>query len=240
MRRILFGATIAALTAATPTLAADLRVKAPATGPAQFSWTGCYIGGHIGGAFSTDTTTGALGVSTSHTSSGFAGGGQIGCDYQFAPGWVLGAEGRAAWTGLKRSSAGTVTFPAAAVTVPAQFTVSNNFLASATARLGYSFVDRRLFYVKGGAAWVNEKADIAFTNLVGTAVDPSTSTTRTGWTIGTGAEWAFAPHWSATLEYDYYDFGTRSLTLTAPTDTVTVSNFKDTIQTVTAGVNYHF
>jgi len=72
------------------------------------------------------------------------------------------------------------------------------------------------------------------------AVDPSTSTTRTGWTIGTGAEWAFAPNWSATLEYDYYDFGSMGLTLTAPNQTVTVSSFKDTIQTVTAGVNYHF
>jgi len=133
-------------------IAADLRVKAPAMSPAQCSWTGC----HIGGALSNDTTTSVFGVSTSHNSSGFVGGGQIGCDYQFAPGWVLEVEGRAAWTGLKSSSAGSVKFPAAGVTVPAQFTVSNDFLASATTRLGYSFVDRRLFYVKGGAAWTKE------------------------------------------------------------------------------------
>jgi outer membrane immunogenic protein len=241
MRRILSGATIVALTAATPTFAADLAVKAPAmipAVPAPFSWTGCHIGGHIGGAFSDDTSTGALGVSRSHNSAGFVGGGQIGCDYQFAPGWVLGVEGRAAWTSLKGSNAGIVRFPAAGVTVPAQFTVSNDFLASATARLGYSFVDRWLFYVKGGAAWTDEKVDIAFTNLRGIAVDPSTSTTRTGWTVGTGVEWAFAPNWSATLEYDYYDFGSKGLTLTAPV--VTVSSFKDTIHAVTAGVNYHF
>jgi outer membrane immunogenic protein len=240
MRRILSGAAIVALTAAAPAFAADLQVKAPAMSSAQFSWTGCYIGGHIGGAFSRDTTTSAFGVSASHNSSSFAGGGQIGCDYQFAPGWVLGLEGRAAWTGLKSSSAGSVRFAAAGVTVPSQFTVSNNFLASATTRLGYSFVDRRLFYVKGGAAWTNEKVDIAFTNLLGMAVDPSTSTTRTGWTIGTGAEWAFVPNWSATLEYDYYDFGSMGLTLTAPNQAVIVNSLKDTIQTVTAGVNYRF
>jgi outer membrane immunogenic protein len=240
MGRFLSGAMIVALTAATPAFAADLRVKAPAMSPAQFSWTGCHIGGHIGGVSSNDTTTNVFGVSRSDNSSGFVGGGQIGCDYQFAPGWVLGVEGQAAWTSLKSNSASAVRFPAAGVTVPSQFTVSNDFLASATARLGYSFVDRRLLYVKGGAAWTNEKVDDAFTNLLGMAVDPSTSTTRTGWTIGAGAEWAFVPNWSATLEYDYYDFGSMGLTLTAPNQAVTVNSLKDTIQTVTAGVNYRF
>jgi len=82
--------------------------------------------------------------------------------------------------------------------------------------------------------------DDAFTNIRGIAVDPSTSTTRTGWTIGTGLEWAFARNWSATLEYDYYDFGSKGLTLTDPNATVTVSSFKDTIHAVTVGVNYRF
>jgi opacity protein-like surface antigen len=58
----------------------------------------------------------------------------------------------------------------------------------ATGRLGYSFVHRWLFYVKGGAAWTDEKVDDAFTNFRGIAVDPTTSNTRTGWTIGTGTE----------------------------------------------------
>jgi outer membrane immunogenic protein len=155
--------------------AADLAVKAPAVAPvALYNWTGCHIGGNIGGVFSDDTTTNRLGVTRSHDSSGFVGGGQIGCDYQFAPAWVVGAEGRGAWMSLKESNAGTVTFPAAGVTVPSQFTVSNNFLASATARLGYSFANGWLSYVKGGAAWTNEKVDDALTNPRGMAVDPST------------------------------------------------------------------
>ncbi|MGA2128718.1 MAG: outer membrane beta-barrel protein, partial [Xanthobacteraceae bacterium] len=145
-----------ALTASTPMLAADLPMKAPSmipAVPAPFSWTGCHIGGHVGGAFSDDTGTNALGDSRSHNSSGFVGGGQIGCDYQFAPGWVLGVEGRAAWTSLKGSNASTVRNLLTGVTLPSQFTVNNDFLASATARLGYSFVDRWLLYAKGGAAW---------------------------------------------------------------------------------------
>jgi outer membrane immunogenic protein len=237
---MLSAATLVALTAAIPAFAADLPMKAPAMiAPAPFSWTGCHIGGHLGGAFSEDTATNRFGVSASHNSSGFVGGGQIGCDYQFAPGWVVGVEGRAAWSSLKASNAGTVRFLATGLTVPSQFTVRNDFLASATARLGYSFANPWLFYVKGGAAWTDEKVDDAFT-LNGIAVDPGTSTTRTGWTVGTGVEWAFAPNWSTTLEYDYYDFGSNALTLTGPITFVTVASFKDTIHEVTAGVNYHF
>jgi outer membrane immunogenic protein len=57
-------------------------------------------------------------------------------------------------------------------------------------------------------------------------------------------EWAFARNWSATLEYDYYDFGSKGLTLTDDSaivnEIVTVHSFKDTIHAVTVGVNYHF
>jgi outer membrane immunogenic protein len=33
---------------------------------------------------------------------------------------------------------------------------------------------------------------------------------RNGWTVGSGIEVAFAPGWSAKLEYLYLDFGRRS------------------------------
>jgi outer membrane immunogenic protein len=193
----------------------------------------------MGGAFRDLTETNTLGASTTHSSAGFVGGAQIGCDYQFAPGWLLGVDGRAAWTGLKSSIAGSLT-NSTGVVLPSQFTATNDFLASATGRLGYSFFDRRLLFVKGGVAWTSEKADVAFTTLQGLAVDPSSSATLTGWTAGIGSEWAFAPSWSVSLETDYYDFGGRSLRLTAPNATV-ISNFKrDGILTVTAGLNYRF
>jgi outer membrane immunogenic protein len=155
---------------------------------------------------------------------------------------VLGVEGRAAWTSLKETDASFVTNLVTGVMHPSQFTSSNDFLASTTARLGYSFVDRWLLYAKGGAAWTQEKLDDAFTTVRGVAVDPSSSSTRTGWTVGGGVEWAFAPHWSVTLEYDYYVFGDsgRTLTDTANDAVVTINSFKDTIQAVTAGLNYRF
>jgi outer membrane immunogenic protein len=242
MRKLLAGAALLALTAAAPVFAADLAVKAPPNVPAPvFSWTGCFVGAHVGGAIREDRITGSLGKSASFDTGGFVGGGQIGCDYQFAGGWVVGAEGRAAWTSLKSTNAGSVVFFATGATVPSQRTTNNEYLASATARLGYSFADRWLVFVRGGAAWTNEKIDDAFIRPDGLAVDPRGSDTRTGWTVGAGVDWAFAPHWSATLEYNYYDFGNNGLLLTDNVGTrVTIFSLKDNIHAVTTGVNYHF
>ncbi len=244
MKKLVLGSVALAAFAAGPALAADMNpVPAPVYSKAPlYSWTGCYVGGHVGGVASEDRTTNELGNSASFSSGGFVGGGQIGCDYQFAPGWVAGVEGRAAWTSLKNSRPATVRNLVTGLTLPSQFTLGNDFLASATARLGYSFADRWLVFARGGAAWTREKADVAFTTSGGMAVDPGATMTRTGWTIGTGVDWAFAPHWSATLEYNYYDFGNHGATLTSTTNNVVVTVFslKDTISTVTAGVNYHF
>jgi outer membrane immunogenic protein len=221
-------------------LPARTYTKAPVAVPV-YNWTGCYIGGHIGGVVSEDRTNNAAGNIIDFSSTGFVGGGQIGCDYQFAPGWVVGVEGRAAWSSLTNTHASPVRNLITGVILPSQLTLSNDFLASATARLGYSFADRWLVFARGGAAWTHERADDAFTRPAGDFVDPSATMTPTGWTAGTGVEWAFAPHWWASVEYDYYDFGNRSILLTTTNNvTVNLSGLRDTMHTVTAGVDYYF
>ena len=78
----LFAASLTAVTAS----AADLPRRAPAPAPVYApvaSWTGCYIGGNLGGAWgSREITTNNGTFSGSNDSARFAGGGQIGCDYQ--------------------------------------------------------------------------------------------------------------------------------------------------------------
>jgi len=104
MRRSLLAST--ALTASSTVVsgavfAADMAVKAPpAPRPAPFSWTGCYIGGNAGAAWTSIdqrlTTAPPFRVirsdSGGHDTS-FTGGGQLGCNQQFAPNWVFGLEG---------------------------------------------------------------------------------------------------------------------------------------------------
>jgi outer membrane immunogenic protein len=249
MRGLIVLAT-AALTATSPAFADDLAAIPTIVPAAPFSWTGCYIGGNFGFGVGDDGTTGLSGTTTNFSATGFMGGGQIGCDHQLAPRWVVGVEGQADWTNLNNTRAGTVRYPAIGLTVPSQDTINNDFLATLTVRLGYSIVDHVLVFAKGGAAWTDEKYAIAFTippfSVRGlppqgfAAADASATRTLTGWTIGTGLDWAFAPHWSATLEYDYYDFGDRGELLTDPNTTVNVYSLKDRINTVTVGVNYHF
>jgi outer membrane immunogenic protein len=243
MLKIMSGAAIIAL-AATAASAADLPFKAKApVAPIKFTWTGCYVGGHIGAAFSEDRTTSSNGGIVDFSPTGFVGGGQIGCNYQFASNWVIGAEGRAAWTSLENTHAASVIFTGfggLTTRVPSRFTLQNDFLASATARLGYVFGESWLVYARGGAAWTDEKIDDAFINPAGRASDPGATLTRTGWTAGAGVEWAFAAQWSANVEYNYYDFGNKGVLLTGPLNTVSVNSLRDTIHSATIGVNYHF
>lgn len=242
MLRVFSAATLFALAAATNASAADLALKGPPAAPIKFTWNGCFVGGHIGGAVSDDRTVNNLGTIRDYSGAGFVGGGQIGCDYQFAPDWVVGAEGRAAWSSLRSSHGGNVRNLNNGVVVPSQFITTNDFLASATGRLGYVHAERWLVYARGGAAWTRERNEDPFITPAGTPVDPSTTSTRTGWTVGGGAEWAFAPHWSANVEYNYYDFGTHGITMTNTAPLVNVVGFqvRDRIHTATVGVNYRF
>ena len=101
--------------------------KAPA---AAFSWTGCYMGAHIGGALSDDTRTSVFGNTTDFNTGGFVGGAQIGCDYQFANGWVVGGEGRVAGMTMKHSTNGTVTSLTTGDVFASRFNLENDVLAS--------------------------------------------------------------------------------------------------------------
>src|SRR6266545_4845248 len=74
--------------------AAPYRPPAPPPAPIYFSWSGCYVGGHVGGIwtrkdwFVRDPAFASFGQSDgSHDADGFIGGVQGGCEYQFAGGW---------------------------------------------------------------------------------------------------------------------------------------------------------
>ena len=100
MKRLLV-ATAVAVALFAPAQAADMRarplpVKAPpAMAPAVYSWTGWYIGAHIGGGWGTSDWTDVtytLGLNDANPHpNGFIGGGQIGVNYQINQ-FVLGVE----------------------------------------------------------------------------------------------------------------------------------------------------
>ena len=218
--------------------AADLQRRAPAPAyvPAAappITWTGCYIGGNLGGIFGRAEADFGFG-DLSSDNSGFAGGGQIGCDYQFAGGWVIGFRNMIDWANLSRDR--TVNFDTGD---RATVKIKNDWFDTLTGRIGYAVAPSWLFYGQGGAVWAKNSAEIHINgDDVGTL-----SRTRTGWTAGAGVEWMFAPNWSAFLEANYMDFGSNDRNISAPL-TVCASgcafSTKATATTVLAGVNYRF
>jgi outer membrane immunogenic protein len=235
----------------TSAFAADLAVKTRSAPVPAFSWTSCYFGLHAGGGFaSTDVTDPAqlvqdsilgagttTGVTSAHLSpSGAVIGGQLGCDYQFAPNWVVGIEGSASGSTLKGST--TVGLPAGFAGDQALVSSKTDFLPSVTGRLGYA-IDRTLLYGKAGVAWESNKYTVAG-SFQGASFDYEGFDTRTGWTAGAGVEWAFSRNWSVNVEYDYYSFGRGTSLLSDNVSGLSgLVDAKQSIQVVKAGLNFH-
>jgi outer membrane immunogenic protein len=216
-------------------------MPAPVTTPtASFSWSGCYLGGHMGlaGGHTTwkDTVpNGAIdatgsGQTANTDMSGGLYGGQIGCDYQFGN-LVAGIEGS--------FSAATL-----AGTNMDQFNSTwtlrskTDWLGSVTGRLGFT-ADRALIYARGGIAWAHNDFEIENTAIL--AGKPSL--TRMGWVLGAGVEWSLAPCWTAFVEGDYYSFVGKNVPFAGdainPTPPFVVQT-SQTIETLKVGVNYRF
>ncbi len=201
--------------------AADLPRKAPMAAPAVaqvYNWTGLYVGVH--GGYGWGDVSG-LDV------DGWFLGGQIGFNWQ-APGSpiVFGVELDSAWANIEGSAV-----------IPGVVGVASeiDYQGSLRARVGYSF-GPALLYVTGGLAWMHNDVAVAAVVAPGFVVGASDDNTHFGWTIGAGLEYAFAPNWSAKVEYLYADYGAETyfapiaggLSLDAQTHTVKL------------GLNYRF
>jgi outer membrane immunogenic protein len=237
--RLRLGAVvIGALGICGSALAADMPLKAPAAAPlipAPPSWTGCYIGGNLGGGWALKDWTnprGDLDVSGGTAALGsFVGGGQIGCDYQFALPWVIGLEGM--FNGADLSATVTDT-----VNPDFQFSSRVNWFGTLTARLGYTLMPTGLLYVKGGVAWTRDRHSVLDQSSGAVA---SAENTRSGWTAGVGFEYMFLPNWSAFVEYDYMGFGTSTLPFTASDGSFHETwDIRQNVQAVLVGLNFRF
>jgi outer membrane immunogenic protein len=251
MKRILIASAVA-FAAGGQAFAADLPppMAPPPRAPAMYvpvvplyNWTGFYIGGNVGAGWNstgsiTDTFGSTFGTTT-HTS--FLGGGQVGVNYEFGGGVVVGAEAMFDWL-PNTSNTINATGAGAATGSTAAATINNRWLTTATGKLGYAW-DRVLLYGKGGGAWVGTSNPSITVN--GAPASFSTNSANNfGWTAGLGVEWAFAGNWSARAEWDYVRLQNQSYTVasTAPggfaNDVIRVNN--RSINMFTAGLNYKF
>ena len=275
MKRFLLASAAAAVISTTAG-AADLPVKYPVKAIPEpgFSWTGFYIGGNAGygwGGGSDDyyknnciktppskTCThksitsyslsggggGGLGGGGGGDPSGFVGGGQIGYNYQFQNNFVLGFETDIQGADLRGSTDWSP------VQHPGAFNreTSIDYYGTIRARVGYA-IDRFLPYVTGGLAY----GKLGFSETFISSQNPvwnyaaADSSTKWGWTVGAGAEYAITNNWSVRAEYLYVNLGNMDYAFSVP-NYDSYGYYKDarfgsidgSFQTLRFAVNYRF
>jgi outer membrane immunogenic protein len=221
-----------------PAVGADLPTKAPQAqvyAPLPFTWTGFYIGPNVGGAWGQGTVTNKATGGTFGTGEhgAFAGGGQLGYNYQVGN-VVFGVEGFFDGIASGNNTSNVVTGLAGH-----QFRGTANAIwaSSVAGRLGFTGAgfDHWLFYAKGGGGWVGYDATVSdLTN----GLSAKTTSSQGGWMAGGGIEWAFAPNWTARVDYQFIGLNGFSVAPTFVADRFVVNN--PNVQTVTFGINYLF
>jgi outer membrane immunogenic protein len=228
-------------------------------------WTGFYVGLNIGGGWSanggnnsflpfSDTTfpIGAVpygsntpnlfflpgGGTTGNNTGGVVGGGQVGYNYQFGNSFVIGAEADIQGTSISGGHQGNFIglFPSpfrnSATGLLSPLVTGNGgnlslpWFGTVRGRAGYLITPTLLLYGTGGFAYggvdVFQRSDVF-----------------TGWTAGGGAEWLFAPHWSAKVEYLYVNLNSSGVN-GAFTGFEFGTHHHPQLNVVRVGVNYHF
>ena len=146
----------------------------------------------------------------------------------------------------------------------ATLSTKTDFIGTVTGRLGHTFgsIGQGMIYGKGGVAWITNRhsftGSVTFvecaaavfilpnppqciaTNTFFTAFNWTGKETSVGWTIGFGVEWAILGNWTIKGEYDYLDFGTKTVTLNDQLLGPASFSIRQRISQVKFGVNYRF
>jgi len=215
----------------------------PAVAPV---WTGFYAGINGGGSFGDSEN---LRVTNDYRSipeadigqfyrDGGFGGGQIGYNWS-GFGWgnqvVLGVEtdiqGSGISSSFNRSDLNYAGF------APANFNASQSidYFGTVRGRLGYAF-GSALIYATGGFAYANVDTKVSISSGFNSL---NSNQLETGWVVGGGVEYLFAPNWSAKVEYQYIDLGSQTISGTATDTFVERMPVDNNFSTVRAGINYH-
>ncbi len=226
--------------------AADVLTKAPPpAAPSEYDWTGFYVGGHLGYAWGSSNWTTAPGLAGSldmfqafdvfkGTGSFFAGL-QAGYDYMLPNRFVIGAEADASFPSIQNpdgiSIGGISTF--SSPVGPESY--SETVLSSGTVRgrIGYA-PGNWLLYATGGFAWTYDQ--LTLTQLA-TGTTDMPFLWRLGWAAGAGVEVPVAPHWTASIQYLYTDYGPSSVLFANAGQRF---NSDLSLQELRAGLNYQF
>ncbi|WP_079212707.1 outer membrane protein [Brucella pituitosa] len=202
----IIGSALFAMLAASSAHAADAIVSqepVPVAASA-FSWEGAYFGGEIGWGWAKSRISDRDHDSFSDTfkANGFLGGLYTGYNFNAGDNFILGAEGNIDYSKLKKSRS---------------YELNNGLESSMKSQLGWNSalraragyaIDHAMPYIAGGLALGNIK-----TSYEGPNSEFSSSTTKAGWTIGGGIDFAATYNLILRAEYRYTDLGKSNIDL---------------------------
>lgn len=214
--------------------AADLPRRAPEYAPAPpvvYNWSGIYVGGQAGGAWtdSSYTFTNVVGAENfSHSPASFFGGGHLGAQGQWGA-FVLGVEGTWSWMDLDDTQT--------SVLQPGRLrTLELQDMATVVGKLGYA-AGQWMPYVKGGWAGTDIKT---FAVNPATGISSSTSGWKSGWTVGGGIDYMWTPSWIIGADVNYYRFDFDRSGLATDGTAFTYTSTKADVFSATARLSYKF
>jgi outer membrane immunogenic protein len=246
MNKLLLAGTALLTIAAGSAYAADMSPRYSKAPPmvAAYNWTGCYIGGTVGGDYGTSKSTATSGTfATQDTTpqfniSGTVGGGKIGCNYEFGGMWVIGLEGDDTWTNNKGNSQDIGPFPTNLAT-----TTTQTWIATQRGRIGYAWDAPKdgstgLVFLTGGAAETNIGVQVCNIGIACSSV----SGTKSGYTVGGGLEIPiYRSNWIFTFDYLYVNFGTEAFSAVTLAGTAAPSQNTKVIENIIrVGLDYKF
>ncbi len=223
MKRVLLStaamaALIGSAAAADLPRRAEQVTKAPAYQAVPiYNWTGLYIGINGGGGWGRSSFDGVPGTGSFNVSGGLVGG-TLGYNWQVGQA-VWGLETDLDWSNIRGSAPCGVT----------SCETRNSWLGTVRGRLGYA-ADRWMPYITGGLAYGDIRASVP--GFAGA------NTTKAGWTLGGGLEFALAGNWTAKAEYLYVDLGKFDCGTACGAPAPDNVRFNSHI--VRAGLNYRF
>ena len=263
LTRILAIAAAAAALISAQAFAADLSAPrtttiVPVSAPA--GWTGLYVG--VNGGYGNETKDQSIaganpngvaivnfGLVPSNLNT-HGGGGlfglQAGYNYQLNNSFVVGAETDLDWSGVK--GADSQHLGIGPIGLDTNGSTKLKWLGSLRARGGYLVTPTTLLYVTGGLAYgsVESASSVSLTAPppFATVASADTTSTKLGWTVGTGLEQAISTHLSLKAEYRYTDLGsvdnTYGATIAGAFPVSFTSHQDLRYHTFTAGLNYRF
>ncbi len=272
MYRSLGLAIVVVSSMATGAVAADLPSRkyapvAPVVVAPAFTWTGFYVGLNAGYGFGdsqidkvalrNDAGPGYAAWSSddrtftqwnNKRNGSFVGGGQIGYNYQIDA-MVIGLEVDINYADLSSERSGTNRGAVAGDSQTIVARSSVNWFGTVRPRIGALVNDRLLIFATGGLAFGGVEASGRYTERWAGRADwnigGKRSSTRTGWTLGAGLEYAITDNVTLKGEYAYVDLGSKTYQFREnirDKANIYYTSARDSasFHVIRAGVNYRF